>query len=85
MVKVDDEDKENRVTITPRKSPLGAEKGQAVKGAMSPLSPSKRAINVDALESPTKRLHLSRLQITCENDKNIPPPRMNWVIAAKVR
>ena len=80
--KTDDDNKENYVLTTPRKSPRGAGKCQIAKAATSPLSPSKRAINVDALESPTKRLQLSRLQISCQDDENMPP-KMNWAIAGK--
>jgi len=80
VVKIDEEDKENRIPTTPRKSPRRA--GATGGKVLSPLSPSKRAINVDASESLTKRLQLSRLHISSQEDEYIPPPRMNWTIAA---
>jgi hypothetical protein len=80
-IMVEEEDKENKAPTTPRKSPRGPTMGtyQTAKGLMSPLSPSKRTINVDALESPTKRLHISSKEERIER-----PPRMNWAVAGKM-
>ena len=80
VVKIDDEDKENSVLTTPRKSPRGG--GTTGGEVLSPLSPSKRSINVDASESPTKRLQLSALHISSQEDDTLRPPRMNWTLAA---
>jgi hypothetical protein len=72
-------DKENFMPATPKKM-ITSSTYQTTGGLPSPLSPSKRAINVDALESPTKRLQISQ-----ESVKAIPPPNMNWSVAKRTK
>lgn len=62
--------KENYVPLTPKKGISNTY--QTTRALPSPLSPSKRGINVDALESPTKRL-----QISTRSPMAAPAPRMN--------
>jgi hypothetical protein len=69
------EDKENCVPVTPKKM-IASNSYQKARSSPSPLSPSKRAINVDALESPTKRLQISQGPVN-----SVPPPKMNWSVA----
>jgi hypothetical protein len=67
------EDKENVMPRTPRSKGISSHANIFTGGLPSPLSPSKRAINVDALESPTKRLHISSQPDVMSE----PPPKMN--------
>ena len=70
-----DEDKENKVPLTPKKKAAsGTYKTSG--GSQLPLSPSKRAINANAPESPTKRLQTSMKALMVE-----PPPKMQAVAA----
>lgn len=72
------EDKENYIPSTPKKTPKKSVAPGAYHAAdvlPSPLSPSKRAINVDALESPTKRLRISS-----PSGMVSPPPKMDLLI-----
>ena len=66
-----EEDKENRLPVTPTKNQAVLYACQTKGVSSSPLSPSKRGINVNSLDSPTKRF--KRLQINSES----PPPKMN--------
>ena len=76
---VDVEDKENYMPVTPKKM-VPSNTYQTTGGLPSPLSPSKRAVNVDALESPTKRLQISQGSV-----KAVPPPKMNWSVAKQTK
>jgi NAD-dependent histone deacetylase SIR2 len=67
------ENKENYPPSTPKKTPLRTY--QTTLGLPSPLSPSKRGINQNAPESPSKRFQTGRLSV------DIPPPKMNLPIA----
>ena len=73
------EDKENNMPVTPKKI-VPSNTYQTNGGLPSPLSPSKRAVNVDALESPTKRLKISQASV-----KPVPPPKMNWSVAKQTK
>jgi hypothetical protein len=64
----DVEDKENFMPMTAAENTF-----RTTGGLPSPLSPSKRTVNVDALESPTKRLRIS----SQSDIMAAPPPRMN--------
>jgi len=70
-----DEDKENKVPLTPKKKAASGT-SKTSGGSPSPLSPSKRAINANAAESPTKRLQTSMKALMVE-----PPPKMQAVSA----
>ena len=68
-----DEEKENySASSTPtRRAALRNQSTDKIR--TSPLSSSKRSVNVDAFESPTKRLNIGKLSV-----KDAPPPPMNW-------
>ena len=74
------EDKENHVPpTTPTKNIVVSDTFQTTGAILSPLSPSKRTIHVNALESPTKRFR--RLQISSGSMIVIlPPPKINLLV-----
>ena len=72
-----DEDKENKVPVTPKKR-AAFTKSKSFGGSPSPLSPSKRGINANAPESPTKRLQTSMKALMVQ-----PPPKMQAVAAKR--
>lgn len=73
-----EDDKENYIPSTPKKMGVSST-FKTTLGLPSPLSPSKRGINQNAPESPTKRLQTGRLSV------DIPPPRMELPVAGRVR
>lgn len=72
-----DEDKENKVPVTPKKK-AAFTKTKSFDGSPSPLSPSKRRLNANAPESPTKRLQTSMKALMIK-----PPPKMKAVTAKR--
>jgi hypothetical protein len=70
-----EEDKENQAPMTPNKK--ASNTYQTTLGLPSPLSPSKRGINQNASESPTKRFHPANRSV------EIPPPRLILPVAAR--
>ena len=72
-----DDDKENKIPGTPRRRPVSGT--YKTSCAPSPLSPSKRGINANAPESPTKRLQTSMKALMVE-----PPPKMQAVTAKRI-
>lgn len=71
-----EDDKENKVPSTPQKSASAAFGVGNTSGSPRPLSPSKRGLNANAPESPTKRLQTSMKALMVE-----PPPKMMPVVA----
>jgi hypothetical protein len=65
-----EDDKENYIPSTPKKSDTNT--FQTTLGLPSPLSPSKRGINQNAPESPTKRLQTGMKQMMMAS-----PPTLN--------